>query len=71
MEANMTRTSKLVTLAQYMQLSQADAVALPTVITVSAGKVGMTEDDMLNEAVINKPLRDYLVELCKTTMAAQ
>jgi hypothetical protein len=54
-----------------MQLSQAEAVALPTVITVSAGKVGMTEDDMLNEAVINKPLRDYLAEICKTTMAAQ
>lgn len=67
----MTRTAKLTTLAQLMALSPEQAVALPTVITVSAGKVGMTEDQMLNEAAINQPLRDYLAGICETTMAAQ
>lgn len=60
----MTRTAALAELAAIMGLSFAAATALPTVIDVSAAKVGMTPAAMISEAFRNAPLRAYLAEVC-------
>ena len=62
-------TCSLVSLARTMNLEPAAAIALPTVITVSAGKAGMGEAAFIAEAMINAPLRDYLAGICQTVMA--
>lgn len=62
----MTRTTALAALAALMGLTPAHAVALPTVIEVAARKVGMSQPAMIAEAAINKPLRDYLAQICAT-----
>jgi len=62
-------TYALVSLARTMNLAPAAAIALPTVITVSAGKVAMTETALIAEAMVNQPLRAYLAGICETTMA--
>lgn len=62
----MTRIEALATLAALMGLSPQDAVALPTVITVAAQKVRMTESAFVTEAVANRPLREYLAGICGT-----
>lgn len=66
----MTRTDALTNLALQMGLTPADAVALPTVITVAAGKVRMSEAAFLAEAARNAPLRDYLAGICATAAKA-
>lgn len=60
----MLRIQALASLAHMMGLSPADAVALPTVITVAAGKVRMSEPDLIAEMIKNAPLRAYLAEVC-------
>lgn len=62
-------TYALVSLARTMNLAPATAIALPTVITVSAGKAGMSEEAFVAEAMVNDPLRDYLAGICQTVMA--
>ncbi len=62
-------TCTLVSLARTMNLEPAAAIALPTVITVSAGKVGMTEHALIAEAMANQPLRAYLAGICETAIA--
>jgi hypothetical protein len=66
----MTRIQALANLAQKMGLSPVDAVALPTVVMVAAGKVRMSETDMISEALHNAPLRDYLAGVCTTAAKA-
>jgi hypothetical protein len=66
----MTRIETLAALAALMGLSPKNAAALPTVIEVSARKVGMAEATMIAEAVRNAPLRAYLSELCAIGAAA-
>lgn len=60
----MTRTVALADLAALMGLSIAATVALPTVIDVSAAKVGVSPAAMIAEANRNAPLRAYLAEVC-------
>ncbi len=66
----MLRIQTLAALAHLMGLAPADAVALPTVITVSAGKVRMSEPDFIAEAIKNAPLRAYLAEVCSKAAKA-
>lgn len=61
--------SSLTTLAQLMALSPADAIALPTVMDVASGRVGMTPNQLREEALVNEPLREYLAELCRNAIA--
>lgn len=62
-------TYALVSLARTMNLAPAAAIALPTVITVSAGKAGMSEAAFVAEAMGNAPLREYLAGICGNVMA--
>lgn len=64
----MTRTSALADLALAMGIVPAHAIALPTVVEVSARKVGMTQEAMIAEALRNAPLRVYLAEVCATVI---
>jgi len=66
----MTRIEAITDLALKMGISSVDAVALPTVITVAAGKVRMSETAFIAEALVNAPLRDYLAEICATAAKA-
>ena len=66
----MTRIEAITDLALKMGISPVDAVALPTVITVAAGKVRMSETAFIAEALVNAPLRDYLAEICNTAAKA-
>lgn len=65
----MTSTAALANLAALMGLTPTQAVALPTVIEVAAAKTGLTEITLIMEAAANEPLRDYLAEICITTMS--
>lgn len=62
-------TYAIVSLVSMMNLDPAAAIALPTVITVSASKVGMSEAALVAEAMVNAPLRDYLAGICGNVMA--
>lgn len=64
----MTRIEAIAALAALMNLTPAVAVALPTVLTVAAGKVGMTEAAMIEECIKNQPLRAYLAQACATAI---
>lgn len=66
----MTRINAITDLALKMGISPVDAVALPTVITVAAGKVRMSETAFIAEALVNVPLRDYLAEICNKAAKA-
>ena len=66
----MTRIETIAALAAQMGISPIDAVALPTVITVAAGKVRMTETAFVAECTKNAPLRSYLAEICNTAAKA-
>lgn len=66
----MTRIETIAALAIQMGISPADAVALPTVITVASGKVRMSETAFIAEALVNAPLRDYLAQICNTAAKA-
>ena len=57
-------TASLASLARQMNLDPVQAIALPTVITVAARKVGMTESQMAWEAAKNESLRNYLASIC-------
>ena len=69
-EAPMTRIETLARLADLMGLSARDTVALPTVITVAAGKVRMAEAAFIAECAVNAPLRAYLAQVCATVSPA-
>ncbi len=66
----MTRIQAVADLALKMGLKPVDAVALPTVIMVAAGKVNMTEMAFISEALDNAPLREYLAGICATAAKA-
>jgi hypothetical protein len=55
----------LVSLALLMKLSPAQTVALPTVIEVSAGKAGMSQEAFIEACADNAPLREYLAGICQ------
>lgn len=57
--------ASLAPLAEMMGLDPVSAIALPTVITVAARKVGVAEATMIFEAFANAPLRDYLAGICR------
>ena len=65
----MALSSSLALVARMMGLDAADAIALPTVITVCARKAGMTEPALLREVAANDALRDYLARLCRVAIA--
>jgi hypothetical protein len=67
MEASMSRTSSLVSLATQMGLSPIEAVALPAVIESASRKSNMAESAMIWEAQRNAPLREYLSGICRRT----
>lgn len=70
LEPPMLRIKTLAALAELMGLTPADAIALPTVITVAAGKVRMSEPAFIAEAIENAPLRAYIADICKTAAKA-
>jgi hypothetical protein len=55
---------ELVELAQMMQLSLAETVALPMVVETAARKARYTKGEMVSELFINEPLRAYLKTIC-------
>ena len=62
--------SALLPLAQIMGLDAASAIALPTVMEVSARKAGTTQDLIFHEALNNAALREYLAGICRSVMVA-
>ena len=56
-------------LAMKMALTPAEAVALPTVIEVAAVKVGLSKNNMLQSALRNPELCQYLAGVCRETIA--
>lgn len=66
----MNRIEAITALAIKMEMDPVDAVALPTVITVAARKVAMSEMALIAEAMANAPLRAYLAEVCNTALKA-
>ena len=67
---NALSSSALLPLAQIMGLDAASAIALPTVMKVSARKAGTTQDFIFHEALNNIALRDYLAGICRSVMVA-
>lgn len=65
----MNRINEMTAIAANMGLSPRDAVALPTVITVAARKVGMTETAMRRELATNQRLAAYLADVCRQAAA--
>ena len=61
----MTKTERLVALAEHMGLTPIEAIVLPTVIEVAARPTIMGEIGMINEAMSNAKLRDYLASICR------
>lgn len=59
----MTRTEVLASLAALMNLEPRFAYILPSVVEVSAGKVGMSEEAFIAECAENPPLRAYLASV--------
>ena len=57
--------NSFVSLAHQMGLHPVEAVALPAGVQSFAGKVGMTETQMLGELSVNAELRDYLVSVLR------
>lgn len=66
----MSRINEMTAIAASMGLSPRDAVALPTVITVAARKVGMSEAAMRREISVNRGLAAYLANACRVAAAA-
>lgn len=64
-----SRETSLVNLARKMMLTAKQTIALPTTITVAAGKVGMNEADMIAAALSNSALCQYLANACRVAMA--
>lgn len=64
-----TREQNLVNLARKMMLTIAQSVALPTTITVASQKVGMTEAQMIDAAMGNSALCQYLANACRMAVA--
>lgn len=62
------QTAALANLAALMGLSIPAAVALPTAVTVAAGKVRMSEDRFLAEMNRNAALRAYVAQVCEQVM---
>ena len=58
-------TNSMVSLATQMNLSPAEAIALPTTITVAAKSQGMAESRMLWIAQTNIQVREYLAGVCR------
>ena len=65
----MTDTLALAFLAQRMALTPKDAIALPTVVKVAANKMGWKQTKMIDAAMNNAPLRDYLAKICRDVTA--
>lgn len=62
-------TETLATLAQWMGLSPAAAVALPAVIETAARKVEKTESFIVQSCWTNGELRSYLAGICRQVTA--
>ena len=60
-----TRETNLVTLARITMLTAVQAIALPTAITVGAGKVGMDEETFLAKCISNPALGMYVASACR------
>lgn len=56
----MTKLGKLYTLAAKMGLDPVQAVALPATVTVVAQKAGISEDGVINSAMNDKEVLDFL-----------
>lgn len=60
----------LVSLAALSGIAPADAIALPAAVERMAASVGMTQAAFVRECTVNKPLRDYVAEVCRKAVAA-
>ena len=58
-------SSLLVALAAKAELFDAGAIALPTVIEVASRKTGLTQRELIEQAMQNEPLRAYLAETAR------
>jgi len=63
-DADMNNTAQMVKIASMMKLSPAQAVALPTAVSVASNKMKMTESRFLVELERIGELRDYLKAAC-------
>lgn len=55
----------LLLLASLMNLTAAEAIALPTVVEVACAKAGMGRDELVHRCIDNVALRDYLANACR------
>jgi len=58
-------TNELAILASKAMLTPKQAVALPTAITVAAGKLEMSESAFAQQLLINAPLLSYVAQICR------
>jgi hypothetical protein len=64
-----TREASLVTLSSKMMLTVSQAVALPLTIEIAARKVGMSEGQMIDAAMSNGALCQYLANACRVAVS--
>ena len=57
--------TSLLLLASLMNLTAAEAVALPTVADAACSKSGLGRDELVFRCIDNAALRDYLAEACR------
>lgn len=57
--------TSLLLLSSLMNLTAAEAVALPTVADVACAKAGMGRDELVFRCIDNVALRDYLAAACR------
>lgn len=65
----MTREQKLTNLANILMLTAKQAIALPATVSTAAAKVGKTEEWMIDECFANRPLANYLAQICRQVTA--
>ncbi|MDH4051597.1 MAG: hypothetical protein OEU93_08460 [Rubrivivax sp.] len=58
-------SSTLATLASIMMLTPSQAVALPSAVSVSACKLGMSEAEFIGHLQRNGALRSYVAQACR------
>jgi predicted lipoprotein len=62
---NATQIQTMAILARKMMLTAAQAVALPATITHAAGKLGFSEDKMVQTCFDNPAVSEYLASICR------
>lgn len=65
MTATIETADRLATLARKMMLTNKQAVALPTTITVAANGQGMTEEEIIGHCFSNPSVCQYIASICR------